>query len=33
MRLASEYFKPERRGHKSDYYSLGDKLIVAEYVE
>lgn len=24
MRLASEYFQPERRGHKSDYYSLDD---------
>ena len=22
--LADEYFKPERQGHKSDYYSLGD---------
>lgn len=24
MRLSSEYFQPERRGHKSDYYSLDD---------
>lgn len=24
MRLASEYFQPERRGHKSDRISLGD---------
>lgn len=24
MRLASKYFKPEKRGHKSDRISLGD---------